>query len=1047
MRNSANRSFFFAPLQLESLFLPFFLLFGLLLSPSFAFAEGTHSFVKVLDNANPSVQPGETVIYRLSMSCNSLTGGCGQLTITDAIPPELEVISCNVPPGFTTNCPSVGPVASPPASLAFSRDPFDGGDTFNITINTRVRPGQSAANGIANTSASVITDPAPSSPGTIVSSADPIIILPGAQNYVARKQRLDPSPPLEIAAGSQVRYRVQLCSLTAIGNVDLTAATLTDTYLNPDPGGLNATLFVLATGGGTPDAAASTSTQVNWNLGAVDLGTLYAGQDANSEQCISREFLVQYGPSYSVGDPVPNTVAASVTPEGASPVPLAPVTLNDQIGAPTPGANVSKWSPDVTPPATLSWWLEVNNNNSNVPLQDFVVVDELPGSPTFAVAQVSSGEWPSGETLDYNVVADVQYSAAGAGGPWTSFPNGTGLEGNANTTWSASGDFPANITHIRWVFRNTSPVQPANEIPRGFRFTSSPLITQTVPAGATVGANPTNCVSASFAGGSAGPGCYTPNIEAPTPAIRAMKTALDGTDLRPGDEARFLLSFSHISGDTTGDIINPTVADLLPDNLEFVGWEDYTGPPGKPEPNIELIPNFSSGSTLVRFTWSNPAPAGSLTRTGAPGVANAASFDPSNDPMPQMTIRVRVKPATAANVYNNQVAVFDNGPRKTCSLQASDTDDLDGDSDTAETACVGYQNYVVLTAAVLGGEKWIKGDNALGNVDDPTTLPAIPNASCPDYGATYGGSSDGYTRFPCVARTGHGSAFTYRLRLTNLGNVDIRQYVLYDVLPLVGDTGSGEPLSATPRDTRWRPFLAGPITVESSLTGANPVIEYSVAANACRPEVSNDNQVSPPEHWQPGCDNASWTTVVPADPGTVRHFRIRAFAGASNWLPGQVMTVLVPMQSPAAGAPPSIPTDPAIFNPAWNSFAHRVSEAGGGVLLPTAEPRKVGIILPERYRIGNLVWRDDNNDGVAQIGEPGIPGVQVQLWTDTDGTPGPSAGDVQVGTTATDASGKYLFDTLPAGNYYVVIPPGQAAARWLFLLHQRPGEQSQQRWR
>lgn len=103
MRNSANRSFFFPSLQLESLVSSFFLLFGLLLSPGFAFAEGTQSFVKVLDNANPSVQPGETVIYRLSMSCNSLTGGCGRLTITDAIPPELEVISCSVAPGFTTN--------------------------------------------------------------------------------------------------------------------------------------------------------------------------------------------------------------------------------------------------------------------------------------------------------------------------------------------------------------------------------------------------------------------------------------------------------------------------------------------------------------------------------------------------------------------------------------------------------------------------------------------------------------------------------------------------------------------------------------------------------------------------------------------------------------------------------------------------------------------------------------------------------------------------------------------------------------------------------
>lgn len=44
-------------------------------------------------------------------------------------------------------------------------------------------------------------------------------------------------------------------------------------------------------------------------------------------------------------------------------------------------------------------------------------------------------------------------------------------------------------------------------------------------------------------------------------------------------------------------------------------------------------------------------------------------------------------------------------------------------------------------------------------------------------------------------------------------------------------------------------------------------------------------------------------------------------------------------------------------------------------LLPTAGPVKVGLDLPERYRVGNRVWRDINNNGLLDQGEPGIDGV------------------------------------------------------------------------
>ncbi|MFT3846186.1 MAG: SdrD B-like domain-containing protein [Lacibacter sp.] len=62
--------------------------------------------------------------------------------------------------------------------------------------------------------------------------------------------------------------------------------------------------------------------------------------------------------------------------------------------------------------------------------------------------------------------------------------------------------------------------------------------------------------------------------------------------------------------------------------------------------------------------------------------------------------------------------------------------------------------------------------------------------------------------------------------------------------------------------------------------------------------------------------------------------------------------------------------------------------------------------------LGDKVWRDDDNDGIQDSGEPGVAGITVTLYQNgTDGNPGTSD-DVVIGTTVTDAYGNYLFDNL-----------------------------------
>ncbi|WP_125777655.1 SdrD B-like domain-containing protein [Antribacter gilvus] len=60
--------------------------------------------------------------------------------------------------------------------------------------------------------------------------------------------------------------------------------------------------------------------------------------------------------------------------------------------------------------------------------------------------------------------------------------------------------------------------------------------------------------------------------------------------------------------------------------------------------------------------------------------------------------------------------------------------------------------------------------------------------------------------------------------------------------------------------------------------------------------------------------------------------------------------------------------------------------------------------------IGDLVWRDQDGDGLQDEGEPGLPGVTVVLY---------DAAGAEVARTTTDADGGYLFEDLPVGDYAV----------------------------
>lgn len=1027
--------------------------------------------------AGSTVPPGTPVRYRITYRCNGLVATtCGSLAFADTLPPELEIVGCDFP-GFT-----LGSCAPGGSTITANRAVLNAGTTGEAFIDTRVRPGAGPATNVTNTAQGTISQPStnPPQPMPVVAVSPPINISGASQrNYTITKTRVDPIAALVISdQATFVTDRVRFCATSGIDLVDLGGATIYD-----DLPSIATNIRTALPGGVPPIGETIVGNRVTWTIPPQRLavGTLYPpGSNLGVPSCL--DFFVTYDlPAGAAPAPdrahvrTPDPVYCSAAGLGVPPI---GDTANPQCFGATTGlrglpqsilAPFAKTGNDATPSDTpndsgigrINWRLSAGFE-SNVGLRDLSFYDILPlpetgpgGStlPRLDVTAFAPGNWASGAPL-YEAVADVYVTtvdpapeAACGGAGWTAL--GTGIAGNNSTVFTAG---LAGATGFCWVFRNTSPSSPANEVPRDFAFTTQPRVTQAVPASIVPPAlpdalEPDNCFRARWTPGGGAPQtqrlCRTQRIERPRPGVDPVKAIQSApSPLRPLDTIVFRVGVDHAAGDSTGDIVDPVIVDLLPPQLEYQSFAVVQ--PGAPVPVVTIVPDFNGvpDVTLVRIAYT-----GTFPRTAAQ--------------MPRVDITTRVRAFTADGTYVNRLSVFENGvPPRTCAgTEVADADDRDGDGNTTELRCDDSASFTIAQAAVLDGSKWVSGSGPVDNpvdplVDDPTEPPAVASAACPTFSQAFGaGSGDGFTRFPCVARTrGYGDAAggraTWRIRVQNSGNVAYDNYVLYDVLPAIGDTGVGEPLATQQRNTDFRPLLLGAPTVVPSLTslslqGAGVfTIEYSGATNACRPEVSADDDTS---GWQGACTN-DWATTPPGGSfANVRAIRIRAFVDPNgsnpvNWGVGDVVVFEVPLEVPATAprVAPSVVGSASVFNVAWGSFAHRAYRAVTGAaldpinLLPTAEPPKVGFITPERYRLGNLVWRDVNDNGTSQVGEPGLNGVAVRLCRDDDGTAGASAGDGTVAATTTATigtqAGKYQFELLERRtDYYVAIAAGQPA--------------------
>lgn len=100
-------------------------------------------------------------------------------------------------------------------------------------------------------------------------------------------------------------------------------------------------------------------------------------------------------------------------------------------------------------------------------------------------------------------------------------------------------------------------------------------------------------------------------------------------------------------------------------------------------------------------------------------------------------------------------------------------------------------------------------------------------------------------------------------------------------------------------------------------------------------------------------------------------------------------------------------------------------ESGNYVIDPRDDMKRdiltVDAGLQVRGSLGDFVWKDANNNGIQDAGEPGVEGVVLQLYRNK----------TLYATTTTDAQGKYLFAGLTNGFYYVQVVPASLPAQCL----------------
>ncbi len=760
---------------------------------------------------------GDIIRYRIRFECSSLTGPCGPMEITDVLPAGLNYLpepASSVPAGFTIT-------EGPTGTITITKDDNNliDGTQFDaviaVTVDYDLRPLPAT---IINTVTGRINPTGVAWEEAVPASAPPITIGE-ASPYWEMTKTLS-SPRINPTVDTNVTYQLQLCPLTpppGEGNVPLRDIVFTDTL----PAGAT---FISASNGGALNP--TDPGEVIW---PAYPGPLYP------PNCLTRYVTIFYdSATFTVGDNVTNTASADGVYDDPDDTPIGPIGIDtDPIDHPiidiseVPFYAKADEGDPVGITGTARFILMLDTTGTNYPSNNLILIENVP--PELQVTSVTSGGW----SADFDFVREyVEYSTNG-GSSYTAFP-GQPVGYDDDIMYDAPA---TNITNVRYRFEydpdGTAPyVYSQPGLPYTWEFIFSPEIrvtpravatTADAPCGAVLpvavaGSTYTNCVQVSrtdHLGADVLDPCATEDmtVEGSIVSVRASKNETPGTmwddlsdpqilsftadgSILPGDTVRYTLTVELTERSST-DLINPTIRDTLPPATDFIFVRNGTAQLD----GVDLVdqPTFTRVGQVLTWKWSNPSPALTVT--------------PQTYDSRFLTVEFfgYVPRGQSPGSYTNTMYVVTDSTEVLCEIpsQVVDGGDVDGDGNITENACQYPDVYVVERSAALRGEKWIRSNDAANNVV-VVAATFLPSGSCPN-GGTVGlplGGANAFTRYPCIAQAFPVGGLTpgqfvpppadttvddfeYNLRIFNDGNVPMLSYFLYDILPYVGDTGSG----------------------------------------------------------------------------------------------------------------------------------------------------------------------------------------------------------------------------------------------------------------
>lgn len=539
------------------------------------------------------IPTGESFTLSLRYRCASTTMHCENVQVTSSVlPPELD--GSRVYPAGTSHVEAANYSSRDRVVTWDFVDPLPAGSTGELTLSLAFYNGSTPDNTIFTNVAAMTADNADT-----VSSHEVSITAKAEPKTTLEKTLLSGGDRI----GGDTTYRIKFCNPAGNGQLNVDNFLLQDVLLT-------GTEFVSATESGEYDAATNTITWPQTNLNASSI----------QERCFKADVVVRYpADSFSLNQEVTNTATVN---NATYPGLAEPIVYTEQVShilskEAIEGAAVDRAKEGlngITMGETMSYGFKLYNIG-DVPLENVVVVDPIPPQLNVKTITAGNNNQPEGSIM---VAISYQSNMNAAWTPITGSPFATPAMQTVDVSelGLVEGEY---ITQLRWEM---------GSLPVGFQnprisaayyphersgFTADILSVDRNGNPVVEGEIISNVATLTYLdeNGITVTKTMTRNTTINNAKIRpkVLKFIMDGDVAAPGDKVSYQLRVENTYG-AEANMLSPSVADLLPEGLEFVGWKwaSWAHPSDAPDPVVEVTDNFNdTGRTLVRWTWQDYA--------------------------------------------------------------------------------------------------------------------------------------------------------------------------------------------------------------------------------------------------------------------------------------------------------------------------------------------------------------------------------------------------------------------------------------------------------